>query len=67
MKRIYESLSEIIQQKKYGVEPTPGRIAMPDESQFLNSRPEPEPLIGIFPMTGEGIEANVDDLSFWEN
>ncbi|GEM_PF-3645134 len=38
-----------------------------DESEFLNSRPGSGPLIGIVPMTGKGIEAEVDDLDFVYN
>lgn len=62
MKKIYESLYEIYQARKFlGL----SQYDFPEEeSQFLNFKPKQEPLIGIIPMTGKGIDDEVDDLSF---
>lgn len=35
-----------------------------ETSQFLDSKPQPQVPIGFIPMTGEGIDAQVDDLTF---
>ena len=64
MKRFYESYSEMIQKKGYIMGLSSDRNNTDGESQFLNSRPTECHLIGVIPMTGEGIEAEVDDFSF---
>lgn len=63
MKQYYERLAEIMASKRYHY-PLYGDLYNDDVSQFLDSRPQLPPLIGIIPMTGEGIDAEVDDLAF---
>lgn len=62
MKGFYESYAELAQKKRYSVGFGMERESMGGESQFLNSLPEELPLIGMIPMTGKGIDAEVDDL-----
>lgn len=64
MKRFYESFCEMAQKRSYGVGLAVESGMLGDESQFLDSRPEEGPLIGFIPLTGKGIEADVDDLAF---
>lgn len=52
------------QNNSYGVGLSVKRGTLGEESQFLDSRPEEELMIGFIPMTGEGIEAEVDDIAF---
>lgn len=65
MKQFYESLAEIMASKRY-LYPLNGDLYNDDVSQFLDSRPQLPPLIGFIPMTGEGIDAEVDDLAFMD-
>lgn len=58
----YESYTELARKKRYTVGFETERESMDGESQFLNSLPEEAPLIGMIPMTGEGIDADIDDL-----
>lgn len=64
MKGFYQRYAELAQKKRYSVGLDVERESIDGESQFLNSMPEEEPLIGMIPMTGKGIDAEVDDLYF---
>lgn len=64
MQGIYSSFYEKAQISQYNFGLISEGNNLRNESQFLNSRPEAGPLIGIIPMTGEGIDAEVDDLAF---
>lgn len=62
MKKLYESLCRLAEEKSYNIGFDSERHIIQGDSQFLSSRPEFGPLIGIVPMTGKGIDADVDDL-----
>lgn len=59
MIKFYERLSKMLEEENYVyVEKNEC------ESQFLNSKPEQLPIVGIIPMTGEGVDATINDLGF---
>lgn len=64
MKGFYERYAELAQEKRYRVGFDMERGSIDKGSQFLNSLPEEAPLIGMIPMTGKGIDAEIDDLFF---
>lgn len=63
MKKFYETICEMWKNGEY----YPNISNKCEDSQFLNSKPQQPPLIGIIPMTGEGIDAQVDDLAFYND
>jgi len=60
MANFYERFSKYIEENNIVL----GLPKREETSQFLNSEPEELPIIGIIPMTGEGIDFFVDDLDF---
>lgn len=67
MKGFYQRCAELAQKRRYSVGIVVGRESIDGESQFLNSMLAEEPLIGMIPMTGKGIDAEIDDLYFCKN
>lgn len=66
VKKFYERFNELVEKEGYIVTLSSERTDAPGESQWLNCRPEEMAVVGIVPMTGEGIDADVDDISFTE-
>lgn len=64
MKGFYQRCAELAQKRRYSVGIAVGSGSIDGESQFLNSMPGENPLIGMIPMTGKGIDAEVNDLYF---
>ncbi len=64
MKGIYTSIYEEAKKNQYSIGLSLTENKLCEESQFLNSKPEVGLLIGVNPMVGKGIDAEVDDLSF---
>ena len=64
VKKFYERFNELVEKEGYIVTLSSERTDSPGESQWLNCRPEELAVVGIVPMTGEGIDADVDDVSF---
>ena len=64
MKKFYRRFNELVKERGYIVSLPSDKTV---ESQFLNCKPDELAIVGIVPMTGEGVDADVDDISFAEN
>ena len=62
MERLYGTFCKLKGKKLYNMGLVPKRDFIQKDSQFLNSKPQSGPSRGIIPMTGKGIEADVNDV-----